>query len=116
MNRTAGWAIAAVGVVLALVAIWIDSLQGSSYWSDGTTGVFLLIVAGIAGLGLLAEYAGGHAANGERDQRLAQILVQRNSPLALSALPLTPAALLAPQQPAIAAPKMSGFCRLLYRN
>jgi hypothetical protein len=64
VNRTAGWAIAAVGVVLALVAIWIDSFQGSSYWSDGTTGVFLLIVAGIAGLALLAAYAGGQEANG----------------------------------------------------
>jgi hypothetical protein len=64
VNRTAGWAIAAAGVVLALVAIWIDSLQGTSYWSDGTTGAFLLIVAGLAGLALLAEYAGGRAASG----------------------------------------------------
>ena len=64
MNRTAGWSIAAAGVVFALVAIWIDSLQGSSYWSDGTTGVFLLILAGIAGLALLAEYAGRRQAAG----------------------------------------------------
>jgi hypothetical protein len=46
------------GTVLALVAIWIDSLDGSTYWSDGTTGVFLLIVAALAGLALLAAYTG----------------------------------------------------------
>jgi len=58
VNRTAGWVVAAAGAILALVAIWIDSLQGSSYWSDGTTGVFLLIVGGIAALALVAAYAG----------------------------------------------------------
>jgi hypothetical protein len=54
----AGRAIAGVGVVLAIVAIWVDAIQGSNYWSDGTTGVFLLVLAAIAGLGLAAEYAG----------------------------------------------------------
>jgi hypothetical protein len=58
VNRMAGWLIAAVGTALALVAIWTDSIQGSTYWSDGTTGAFLLILAGVAGLALLAEYAG----------------------------------------------------------
>jgi hypothetical protein len=54
----AGRGIAAVGAVLAIVAIWIDAVSGSSYWSDGTTGVFLLVLAAIAGLGLAAGYTG----------------------------------------------------------
>jgi hypothetical protein len=64
VNAMAGRAIAAVGVVLAIVAIWIDAIQGSNYWSDGTTGVFLLVLAAIAGLGLAVGYAGGRSTNG----------------------------------------------------
>jgi hypothetical protein len=48
----AGRAIAAVGVVLAFVCIWVDSLPGASYWSgDGTTGAFVLALAILALLG-----------------------------------------------------------------
>jgi len=54
----AGRAIAAVGVGLAIAAIWIDVLEGTTYWSDGTTGVFLLVLAALAALGLAAGYAG----------------------------------------------------------
>jgi len=55
----AGRAIAAVGVVLAFVCIWIDALPGDSYWSgDGTTGAFVLVLACLAALALAAGYAG----------------------------------------------------------
>jgi hypothetical protein len=54
VNGMAGRAVAAIGVVLALVAIWIDSLQGATYWSDGTTGSFLLALGVIAALALAA--------------------------------------------------------------
>ena len=58
MNVMAGRAIAAVGVVLAFVAIWTDRIIGTTYWSDGTTGAFLLVLAGLATLGLAAGYTG----------------------------------------------------------
>ena len=59
MNAMAGRAIAAVGVVLAFVAIWIDALPGTSYWNlDGTIGAFALVLAGLAALLLAAGYAG----------------------------------------------------------
>jgi hypothetical protein len=54
----AGRAIAAAGVVLAIVAIWIDAVSSSTYWSDGTTGAFLLVLSGLAALGLAAGYTG----------------------------------------------------------
>ena len=54
----AGRAIAAVGVGLAIAAIWIDVLEGATYWSDGTTGVFLLVLAAVAGIALAAGYTG----------------------------------------------------------
>jgi hypothetical protein len=64
VNTTAGRAIAALGVVLAFVTIWIDALPGDSYWSgDGTTGAFVLVLAGLAALALAAGYA-GHPADG----------------------------------------------------
>jgi hypothetical protein len=59
VNRQAGWGIAAIGTALALIAIWLDTLNdGTTYWSDGTTGVFLLVVCAIAGLALLAAFRG----------------------------------------------------------
>jgi hypothetical protein len=62
VNTTAGRAIAAVGVVLAFVTIWIDALPGDSYWSgDGTTGAFVLVLACLAALALVGGYAGRHA-------------------------------------------------------
>jgi hypothetical protein len=55
----AGRAIAAVGVVLAFVCIWIDALPGGSYWNgDGTTGAFVLILACLAALAFAAAYIG----------------------------------------------------------
>ena len=58
MNAIAGRAIAAIGVVLAFVCIWVDSLPGSSYWSgDGTIGAFCLLLACLAALSLVAGYA-----------------------------------------------------------
>jgi hypothetical protein len=58
VNAMAGRAIAAAGVVLAIVAIWIDVVSNSTYWSDGTTGAFLLVLSGLAALGLAAGYTG----------------------------------------------------------
>jgi hypothetical protein len=59
VNTTAGRAIAAVGVVLAFICIWVDALPGDSYWSgDGTTGAFVLILACLAALALAASYTG----------------------------------------------------------
>jgi hypothetical protein len=55
----AGRAIAALGVVLAFVAIWVDSLPRTSYWNlDGTIGAFALVLAVSAALALAAGYAG----------------------------------------------------------
>ena len=57
MKAMAGRAIAAVGVVLAFVSIWVDSLPGSSYWSgDGTIGAFCLLLACLAALAFAAGY------------------------------------------------------------
>jgi hypothetical protein len=58
MNTTVGRAIAAVGVVLGFIAIWIDARPQVSYWSDGTRGVFLLLLACLAALTLGAGFAG----------------------------------------------------------
>jgi hypothetical protein len=59
VNAMAGRAIAAVGVVLAFVCIWIDALPGDSYWSgDGTVAAFVLVLAGLAALAFVAGYAG----------------------------------------------------------
>jgi hypothetical protein len=58
VNSQAGRAIAAVGIVLAAIAIWVDVLPQTSYWSDGTMGAFLLIMVCICGL-LLAGNAMG---------------------------------------------------------
>ena len=46
MNALAGRGIAAVGAVLAIVAIWIDATPGESYWDfDGTLAGFGLALA-----------------------------------------------------------------------
>jgi len=59
VNAMAGRGIAAVGAVLAIVAIWIDAVPGSSYWdSDGTTAGFGLALGIIAALLVVAGYAG----------------------------------------------------------
>jgi hypothetical protein len=55
VDAQVGKAVAAVGVVLALVAIWVNALTGQSYWDlDGTVGVFLLLMAILAGLAVAA--------------------------------------------------------------
>jgi hypothetical protein len=59
VKAMAGKAIAAVGVALAFVGIWIDSLPGESYWSgDGTIGAFALLLACLAALALVAGFTG----------------------------------------------------------
>ncbi len=59
MDAQVGRAIAAVGVVLAVVAIWTDAVASRSYWSlDGTVGAFLLIMVILAGLALVGAVAG----------------------------------------------------------
>jgi hypothetical protein len=59
VNSQAGRAIALVGIVLALIAIWIDFVSGTSYWdADGTIGAFLLVMSVICAL-LLAGNAVG---------------------------------------------------------
>ncbi len=59
MDAQVGRAIAAVGVVLALIAIWIDAVAGQSYWDvDGTVGAFLLIMVILAGLALVGAFMG----------------------------------------------------------
>lgn len=52
MNEMTGRALAVVGLALTVVAIFLDVTKGSddSYWSDGTQGAFLLVLAAIAGL------------------------------------------------------------------
>src|SRR5712691_3759461 len=58
MNATAGRAIAAIGAVLAIVAICVDAIPSYTYWSDGTTGAFLLVLSGLAALALGAGHTG----------------------------------------------------------
>jgi len=60
VNAMAGRAIAAVGVVLAFVGIWVKAFSsGASYWSlDGTIGAFALVLACLAALALAADYTG----------------------------------------------------------
>ena len=54
-----GRAIAAVGAVLAIVAIWLDAVSGSSYWDfDGTIAWFGLVLAALALLLAASSYAG----------------------------------------------------------
>jgi hypothetical protein len=51
-------AVAAAGVVLAFVAIWVGNLPGESYWStDGTTGAFCLLLAALSALLFVAGIA-----------------------------------------------------------
>src|SRR5213593_1185122 len=60
----AGKVIAAVGVVLAFVGIWVDAVPGESYWSiDGTLGAFGLVLACLAAFFFAAGFA-GRKANG----------------------------------------------------
>jgi len=71
VNAQAGRAIAAVGAVLAFVAIWIHALEGPShslsYWDyDRTVGVFLIIFACLAVLALLAAVAAGMTGQADR--------------------------------------------------
>src|SRR5437879_8478140 len=56
----AGRAMAAIGIVLAFVGIWVKALNGAgSYWNlDGTIAAFGLAMAIIAALLLAADYAG----------------------------------------------------------
>src|SRR5207244_12241646 len=64
VNAVAGRAIAAVGVVLAFVGIWVDALPAERYWSlDGTIGAFALVLAWLAALlfagGYVSQWANG---------------------------------------------------------
>jgi hypothetical protein len=48
MNEMAARGVAAIGIVLATVAVWIDGPQeGFRYWDDGTAGAWLLILCGL---------------------------------------------------------------------
>jgi hypothetical protein len=58
VNSQAGRGIALVGIVLALIAIWVDAVPATSYWDDGTNGAFLLIMACLCAL-LVAGNATG---------------------------------------------------------
>jgi hypothetical protein len=63
---TLGRGLAAVGILLGLIAIWVD-FGPTSYWSfDGTLGGLLLILELLAILGLAGAYA-----TGDRDYDLA---------------------------------------------
>jgi len=65
VDAQVGKAIGAAGVVLALVAIWIDALASQSYWDvDGTFSAFLLIMAILAGLAVLAGLERGMLVTG----------------------------------------------------
>jgi hypothetical protein len=60
VDAQVGRGIAAVGVVLALLGIWLHAVVGQSYWDlDGTAGAFLLIMAILGALALLAGFSGG---------------------------------------------------------
>ncbi len=64
MNSQAGRAIAAIGAVLAIVALWLDALFSTSYWElDGTFAAFGLGAAILALLLVVASY-GGAATDG----------------------------------------------------
>jgi hypothetical protein len=57
VSISAGRAVAAIGVVLALIGIWIDAVPGSSYWDfDGTTAALMIVLAGLAALALAAGF------------------------------------------------------------
>jgi hypothetical protein len=59
---TLGRGIAAVGIVLAFIAIWVRALSfpvGQRYWDDGTLGGSLLILAVLAALALAAAVSTG---------------------------------------------------------
>jgi hypothetical protein len=56
MSELTGRGIAIIGLVLTVVAIFIDAVGGESYWDDGTQGALLLILAAIAGLLLAASW------------------------------------------------------------
>lgn len=59
MNAAAGRAIAALGAALAIAAIWIEFVPGSSYWDvDGTLAGFGLALGIIAALLAAAAYVG----------------------------------------------------------
>ncbi len=65
MNAMAGRAIAAVGAVLAIVALFVDAVPGSSYWDfDGTIAGVGLAAGIIALLLLAAGYAGASSSDG----------------------------------------------------
>lgn len=62
MDAQVGRGIAAVGIVLALLGIWLDALVGESYWDvDGTVGAFLLIMAILGALAVLVAWSGSAA-------------------------------------------------------
>lgn len=52
-----GRALAAVGLVCALVAIWVKFAGDRTYWNDGTLGALLLILAILAALMLVGALA-----------------------------------------------------------
>jgi hypothetical protein len=49
--------LALAGAALALLAIWFDSAGGGSYWSDRSTGVFLLVLGIASALSLASGLA-----------------------------------------------------------
>lgn len=52
-----GRAVAAVGLVCAVVAIWVKFVFGRAYWDDGTLGGLLLILSILAALALVGAVA-----------------------------------------------------------
>ena len=52
-------AVAGLGLLLSLVALWVDSFGGEAYWDDGTQGVFLLLLT--IGCGAAYALAAGRA-------------------------------------------------------
>jgi hypothetical protein len=59
VNPMAGRGIALIGAILAIVAIWVDAVPGSSYWDfDGTVAGFGLAFAILAALLVASSYTG----------------------------------------------------------
>jgi hypothetical protein len=55
----AGRAVALVGAVCGLVAIWTDAVPSTKYWDDGTIGTAMLVLVGAAALVVVAALATG---------------------------------------------------------
>jgi hypothetical protein len=56
MNEMIGRGMVLIGLVLAVIALWLDVLPDTKYFDDGTQGAFLLAVAVIAGLLLAVSW------------------------------------------------------------